>query len=112
MRQDVRNHFFYLRRRVEDYPDAGQPVPRWTDLDYQAVSLLLDELGTLQRYYQDTLPHMKQNGIPVVLRPDEQEESVYDTFRPRERPRSLGLLLFTIGVLIGVYVREMWSLFS
>ncbi|MBA2454383.1 MAG: hypothetical protein H0V47_14530 [Chloroflexia bacterium] len=108
MRQDVRDHFFYLRRRVEDYPDAGRPVPRWTDLDYQTVSLLLDELGTLQRFYQDTLPELRARGVPVVLRPEDREESVYDTFQPRERSRNLGVLLFGIGLFIGIYGREMW----
>lgn len=102
------------RRRVEDYPDAGQPVPRWTDLDYQAVSLLLDELGTLQRYYQDTLPYLRENGIPVTLRSagDNEQESVYDTLRPRESRLGWGLPLFGTGLLIGVYAREVWMMFS
>ena len=112
MRQDVRNHFFYLRRRVEDYPDASQPVPRWTDLDYQAVSLLLDELGTLQRFYADTAPELQARGVPIVLRPEDQEESVYDTFQPHERSRSLGVLLFGVGLFIGVYAREVWVMLA
>lgn len=112
MRQDVRNHFFYLRRRVEDYPDAGQPVPRWTDLDYQAVSLLLDELGTLQRFYADAAPEFQVRGVPVALRPEKQEESVYDTFQPRERPRSLWALFFGIGLLIGICGREVWEMLA
>lgn len=112
MRQDVRNHFFYLRRRVKDYPDAGQPAPRWTDLDYQAVSLLLDELGTPQRFYQDTAPDLRARGLPVALRPEDREESVYDTFQPREHPRSLGVLLFGIGLLIGIYGREVWEMLA
>lgn len=77
----------YLRRRAEDYPDAGKPVPRWTDLDYQAVSLLLDELGTLQRFYQDTIPELQARGLPVVL-------------------------LFGIGLFIGIYGREMWEMLA
>lgn len=46
----ARDYFFYLRRRVDDYPDPDQPVPNWTEPDHEAIALLLEEVERLHAF--------------------------------------------------------------
>ena len=109
MRYEGRNHFLYLRRRVEDFPDRSRPTPRWTELDYQAVSSVLRELGTLQRFYQVALPQLCERGIQLAIPVDEEDEfgSVYDLELKQSRARAS-----VPGLFIGLFAREVWLMLA
>jgi hypothetical protein len=116
MRQQGRDHYLYLRRRIEDYPDRSQPAPRWTDLDFQAVSSVLREIGSLQRFYRAVFPLLQERGIQASVPVDDEDEfgSVYDLELKQSRARAStpGLLLFSTGLFTGLFAREVWQMLA
>ncbi len=112
MYQSAQEHFFYLRRRIEDFPDEGAPVPRWTAMDYQAVQSVLHQLGVLQRFYQSVQPQLQKHGNQPAISAEEAEEygSVYDLTLKQSKARASapGPILFSTGLLLGLFARELW----
>jgi hypothetical protein len=108
----ARDYIFYLRRRVEDYPVPDQPVPKWTELDHQAISLLLDELERLHRYRQTTAPLLAHHGLRGDMREATTEDELVSTYAvaPRaRRDRALDLLLVLDGAIAGASARLIYE---
>lgn len=50
MRQiNARNYAVYLQRRVEDHGDPSRPIPKWTDIDRDAVREVVREFRRLEQ---------------------------------------------------------------
>ncbi len=65
-RIDARNYAVYLQRRVEDYGDAERLLPKWTEIDRDAVRDLVREF----RRSEHSIP------VPQVFDDDvDQQES-------------------------------------
>jgi hypothetical protein len=112
MRPYARDYIFYLRRRVEDFPDPELPAPRWTELDHQAIGLLLDELERLHRYRQTTAPLLARHGLRGDMREPTAEDELVSTYAvaPRaRRDRALDLLLVLGGAIAGAAARLIYE---
>lgn len=69
-RLNARNYAVYLQRRVEDFIDPSRPLPKWTDLDREAVRELVREFQRLDRAYDRATASLQENGLPVPLPQD------------------------------------------
>jgi hypothetical protein len=73
-RLNARNYAVYLQRRVEDYVDPERSLPKWTELDRDAVRELVREFQRLERAYDLAVERMEAYAVPVPL-PDDDEEA-------------------------------------
>jgi hypothetical protein len=63
MREHARNYAIYLRRRAEDFAEPDRPIPKWSDLDHEAVKVVLDEFERLQHANAVANEALRKNGI-------------------------------------------------
>lgn len=107
MREHARNYVIYLRRRVEDFADADRPVPKWSDLDHEAVKVVLDEFERLQHANLAASETLSRHGLqasrPKVSSGDRELRFDSDT--------GSRLLLLACGVLLGAFLREIIAVF-
>ncbi|HEX5163999.1 MAG TPA: hypothetical protein VFV93_01280 [Thermomicrobiales bacterium] len=107
MREHARNYVIYLRRRVEDFADADRPVPKWSDLDHEAVKVVLDEFERLQHANQSAGDTLRKHG----LAPSRPKISTGDRDLPFDSDTGSRLLLLACGVLLGAFLREIIAVF-
>lgn len=69
-RINARNYAVYLQRRAEDFGDPERPIPKWTDLDHEAVRELVREFWFLDRWQEDLLATLHEHGLPPPPPPD------------------------------------------
>ncbi len=107
MREHARNYVIYLRRRVEDYAEPDRPIPKWSDLDHEAVKVVLDEVDWLQRAHASANETLRKNGLrSSTLRVTSGERDVRFDSEAGWR-----LLLLAIGVTCGAFLREIIAVF-
>lgn len=64
---DAWRYIAYLRRRVEDYPDENRPTPKWSELDHQAVAVVLNEVEWLRRFHDAASLLLQRRGLRVEM---------------------------------------------
>ena len=102
MREHARNYVIYLRRRVEDFADANRPIPKWSELDHEAVKVVLDELERLQHTNQAANETLRRHGLGISL-------STFSSAGQEVRFDSGAgwkVVLVATGVLLGAFIRE------
>jgi hypothetical protein len=107
MREHARNYVIYLRRRVEDYAEPDQPIPKWSDLDHEAVKVVLDEVEWLQRANASASETLRKHGLHTsTLRVTSGERDLRFDSEAGWR-----LLLLAIGITCGAFLREIIAVF-
>ena len=71
-RINARNYAVYLQRRVEDHFDADRPVPKWTDIDREAVREVVREFRRLERNYDLAVEELERRGLTAPLSIDDE----------------------------------------
>ena len=102
MREHARNYVIYLRRRVEDFGDADRPIPKWSDLDHDAVKVVLDEFDRLHHVNTAANETLRRNGLPTshaIVRGGDREVRFDGEIGWR-------VLLLATGIIIGAFLRE------
>lgn len=69
-REQARISAIYLQRRVGDFIDNDQPVPRWTNLDQEAVANLLREFRNLDLSYRLAVDTLREHDLAPELPTD------------------------------------------
>jgi len=64
-RNDARHYAVYLQRRVDDFSDAEQPAPKWTERDRDAVREVLHEFRTLDHHNTLMAQALRANGLQI-----------------------------------------------
>jgi hypothetical protein len=107
MREHARNYVIYLRRRVDDYAEPDRPIPKWTDLDHEAVRTVLDEVDWLQRANVKASEMLRKHGLQSgTLRITSGDRDVRFDGEVGWR-----LLLLAAGITCGAFLREIIEMF-
>jgi len=64
-RINARHYAVYLERRVDDFGDAEQPVPRWTERDRDAIREVLRAFRLLDQHNILMAQVLRANEITV-----------------------------------------------
>ncbi|HYI16420.1 MAG TPA: hypothetical protein VEX37_13575 [Thermomicrobiales bacterium] len=106
MREHARNYVIYLRRRVEDFAEPDRPIPKWSDLDHEAVRVVLDEFDRLQLANLAAHEALRKHGITT------SQARISSGDREVRFDSDIGwkLILLAIGVICGAFVREIGSM--
>lgn len=107
MREHARNYVIYLRRRVEDYTEPDRPIPKWSDLDHEAVKVVLDEVDWLQRAHASANEILRKNGLQGSRVPltSGDRDIRFDS------EAGWRLLLLAVGITCGAFLREIVAVF-
>jgi hypothetical protein len=107
MREHARNYVIYLRRRAEDFAEPDRPIPKWSDLDHQAVRVVLDEFERLQHANDAAGETLRRHGLQAshstISSGDREVRFDSDT--------GWKLLLLASGVVLGAFLREIIAVF-
>ena len=106
MREHARNYAIYLRRRAEDYAEPDRPIPKWSDLDHEAVKVVLDEFDRLQHANLVANEALRKHGITT----SQARISSGDREVRFESDTGWKLVLLAIGVACGAFVREIGAM--
>lgn len=107
MREHARNYVIYLRRRVEDFADADRPVPKWSELDHEAVKVVLDEFDRLQHVNTTANETLRRHGLQA------SRATVSSGDRDVRFDAETGsrLLILACGITFGAFLREIIAVF-
>ena len=103
MREHARNYVIYLRRRVEDFSEPDRPIPKWSDLDHEAVRVVLDELDRLQHANVVANEALRKAGIKT----SQATISSGDREIRFESDAGWKVILLAVGVTCGAFIREL-----
>ena len=106
MREHARNYAIYLRRRAEDFAEPDRPIPKWSDLDHEAVKVVLDEFDRLQHANVVANEALRKNGITT----SHARISSGDRVVRFDSDIGWKLVLLAIGVTSGAFIREVGSM--
>lgn len=101
MREHARNDVIYPRRRVEDYAEPDRPIPKWSDLDHDAVKIVRNEVDRLQQGNVRANETLRKHGLQsnsVTISSSDGEIGVDAETGWR--------LLLAAGVVCGAFIRE------
>jgi hypothetical protein len=85
-RLNARNYAVYLQRRAEDFVDPERPLPKWSELDREAVRELLREFQRLDRAYDLAAASLQDNGLPIPLPLDEEAGDEFSAWMVGPQP--------------------------
>jgi hypothetical protein len=71
-RPNARNYAVYLQRRVEDFVDPERPLPKWSELDREAVRELVREFQRLDKAYDLAAASLQDYGMSIPLPMDDE----------------------------------------